>query len=704
MKTILTIIALSVLSVATTFTVKSSGGNYTSLGTCMNDSTNVHAGDTCQVFASASPQAGWTQTQNGSAGLLISATVNTGDTVTINSTVTISGRSYIDIDHFTLSAGIVGNQLTQHNLITHNSFTGAASAFRIPDSIGSTGSDNVFSFNIVSTVSVGNVVGLYLFGDRNLIDNNTLSHTDGDCMDLGGQNVVVRNNTCTTLDGTSSGQHIDFVQVIGAGTAPTLSFSLIENNTEQTCTNDGANCHFVIIRTGTGPVADTDIIRYNFAQNLDAQGPIDIGGTGDSVPNARAYNNTMAAESLLGGNGSCASTQGTGSTNVRFLNNICYNTSCPEHVTGGVCSTSAATFSPFYDFSAGGGSMPNNNGNLTFTIISGTPYSGGWAAPYSAESTYSALHSQNPLFANYPTDDSIQAGSPAHGAGVALTTVTSGCNSTTLTLADSHFFQPGWSGTQADWIRVGASTTGQISSINYSTNVVTMTGSLACTNGDSVWLYKDSNGNVKINGSANDVGAYQLAQTTVATPSFSPIAGTYTGSQSVTISTSPAGSTICYTTDGSTPTANGAGTCTHGTAYSTPISVTVAETLKAVGSKSGLTDSAVGSAAYVINYTLTVTISSSGTVTSADTDINCPGTCTFAYAAGATSVLTATPTAGFGFTGWTGAGCAGTGTCTVTMSSSQSVTATFVRTNPPPPAAPAIIMSGNITFTGGISR
>ncbi len=87
----------------------------------------------------------------------------------------------------------------------------------------------------------------------------------------------------------------------------------------------------------------------------------------------------------------------------------------------------------------------------------------------------------------------------------------------------------------------------------------------------------------------------------VATPTFSPVAGSYGPTQSVTISTSTAGATLCYTIDGTTPTADGAGTCTHGTTYSTPVSVASSLTLKAVGSKVSFTDSTVGSAAYVIN-------------------------------------------------------------------------------------------------------
>ena len=80
---------------------------------------------------------------------------------------------------------------------------------------------------------------------------------------------------------------------------------------------------------------------------------------------------------------------------------------------------------------------------------------------------------------------------------------------------------------------------------------------------------------------------------TVATPTFSPIAGSYTGLQSVTVSSTTSGSTFYYTTNGSTPT-------TGSTLYSGPVSVGSSETLKVLAVKSGFTDSAIGSAAYVI--------------------------------------------------------------------------------------------------------
>jgi Chitobiase/beta-hexosaminidase C-terminal domain len=95
-------------------------------------------------------------------------------------------------------------------------------------------------------------------------------------------------------------------------------------------------------------------------------------------------------------------------------------------------------------------------------------------------------------------------------------------------------------------------------------------------------------------------GAYEFGGTAI--PTFSPVAGAYASTQNVTISTTTGGATLCYTTDGSTPTADGAGTCTHGTTYSTPVAVASSLTLKAIGSLSGNTDSVVGAAAYNITF------------------------------------------------------------------------------------------------------
>lgn len=83
---------------------------------------------------------------------------------------------------------------------------------------------------------------------------------------------------------------------------------------------------------------------------------------------------------------------------------------------------------------------------------------------------------------------------------------------------------------------------------------------------------------------------------TVATPSFSPGGGNYTSAQTVAISTATSGATLRYTVDGSTPTASSP-------IYTAPISVPTSRTLRAIGLKSGMSNSAVASATYTIGST-----------------------------------------------------------------------------------------------------
>src|SRR5207302_977291 len=79
-----------------------------------------------------------------------------------------------------------------------------------------------------------------------------------------------------------------------------------------------------------------------------------------------------------------------------------------------------------------------------------------------------------------------------------------------------------------------------------------------------------------------------------AAPVATPAAGTYTSAQSVTLSDADSGTTIHYTVDGSTPTANSA-------TYLTPIAVGSSETVKAVAVSGLGTPSPAASFAYVIN-------------------------------------------------------------------------------------------------------
>lgn len=96
-------------------------------------------------------------------------------------------------------------------------------------------------------------------------------------------------------------------------------------------------------------------------------------------------------------------------------------------------------------------------------------------------------------------------------------------------------------------------------------------------------------------------GVGTAAGANVSAPTFSPIAGTYGTTQTVSLSTATSGASICYTTDGTIPTEL-ANVCTGGTTqtYTTGLTVSSNQTIKALGTKSGLTDSSVVSANYVI--------------------------------------------------------------------------------------------------------
>jgi hypothetical protein len=96
-------------------------------------------------------------------------------------------------------------------------------------------------------------------------------------------------------------------------------------------------------------------------------------------------------------------------------------------------------------------------------------------------------------------------------------------------------------------------------------------------------------------------GAYTIGAV-LPTPTFSLPAGIYTGTQSVAISESTAGTTIYYTTNGITPT-------TSSTVYTGPITVSSTETLQAIAAETGYINSPVDAAGYTISTGSTTYIS-----------------------------------------------------------------------------------------------
>jgi len=546
---------------ATNYTVKAGGGgNYTTIQAC---SKAAVAGDTCTVYAGS--YAGWTQTTSGSAGSPITFTVNPGDAVNITSNITVTSTSYITIGapdagggcanngrttgagganptfvvggcFVFINAGIQGpvcnsGNHTNHLHVTYNTSRGSNPAEFLHFSQGlvvpscgttyidTTSSDNYFAHNDLNwnidrptAPFCNNQITVY--GNRNLFEYNDMQGTGAQHIKEGGSNNVARfnyahdDNGNVTLGCGQSPAHIDFFFSEG-GSEPSLSFSLTENNVWKNCSNDQSNCKFSYSRayaTDSESVSDTAISRYNYIYNIDGSyaGAGYHGDGTNTTPNWHAYNNTVATESLNASSGSC----GNWDSGIAVeLNTICYN-------------TAGNGWSPFYFATAGS----FNNGDLAYdtSCTTSCTWSSGDSS-YINEATYSRLANRNLLFANYPTDGTLQAGSPANGAGVALTKVSSGCGTSSLTVGDARFFQPGWGPSDhavlGDTIRVGASTTVQITGVNYSTNTLTLANSISCSAGDSVYLYKDSSGTVRLTGSAPNVGAFGTGGSALQPPS-----------------------------------------------------------------------------------------------------------------------------------------------------------------------------------------
>lgn len=133
----------------------------------------------------------------------------------------------------------------------------------------------------------------------------------------------------------------------------------------------------------------------------------------------------------------------------------------------------------------------------------------------------------NPQFTNYSSNDfSLQSGSPALNAGTYLTSVSSSDSGTgtSLIVDDASYFQAGSPlvGVQSDCIAVSTTTSHVcVTSINYSTNTLTLANSITRSPGNPVWLYSGSNGNQVLSGSAPNIGA---------PPSTSQSAGNGSGS------------------------------------------------------------------------------------------------------------------------------------------------------------------------------
>ncbi|MDO8716099.1 MAG: hypothetical protein Q7J73_04755, partial [Dehalococcoidales bacterium] len=501
------------------------------IGKC---ASTIVAGDTCQVQTGGTYDERVTETTDGTSGSRITYQAQTGSPKPKVRGFTLSG-DYITVDGFELttsgmssdSSWTVGISANTGNTISNNYIHDTTSyCIRL---------DNA-SFPIIraNTITLcggpwtapltGGTVAI-LGGSGNpstdvLIESNTISYVS-DYLNPNGDKWVVRNNTVGPSD-PQSDWHIDFIQP-NSVTTNILSEGNLSIDNPGTGLLGEYNNHWILSEIEGN---DHLIFRHNSTCRSIGFSIVTL------ADQYYFYNNTLydnyATFSPSGNNMVAFNIDSTGNYS---LNNIFYKSTRP----------SPSGINPY---TTGAGSALTKDYDLWY--LGGDP------------SETNDVNADPQVVDGAGCNFNLQSSSPAINAGGPLTTVAAADtgSGTSLVLTDAGFFQPGWAGVEADWIAVGTvGNVAQISSIATTTNTITLSSGITRNDGDSVWLYKDSEGTRVLYESAPDIGAFEFVPDTTA-----PVrsAGLPSGSQS-------AGTTqvtVSLTTDESA-------TCKYGTTAST---------------------------------------------------------------------------------------------------------------------------------------
>ena len=200
---------------------------------------------------------------------------------------------------------------------------------------------------------------------------------------------------------------------------------------------------------------------------------------------------------------------------------------------------------------------------------------------------------------NVSSTETLQA--IAIASGYSASSVASAAYTITQPAAAPTFSPAGGTYTSAQTVTIADSTPSAI--IYYTTNGTTPTTSSTVYAGPITVSSTETLQAIATASSYSTSSVASAAYTVTpiaAAPTFSPVGGTYTSAQTVTIADSTPGAAIYYTTNGTAPT-------TSSTVYAGPITVSVTETLRAIAAAAGYAQSAVASAAYTINTNVAAT-------------------------------------------------------------------------------------------------
>ena len=547
-------------------------------------------------------------TLNG-AGCTIQNTANGSGLAnnTYSTGIWVSNGSNVTVENFTISNICQHTSATDHN--------GCSASGNLPAAIITDGSNITVQGNTIHDSAYGVYHNAGTSDTGLVISGNTIDRCNqhiaigvsSSAQAISGAKVF--GNTLTNAvnwdDGVTDTFHHNGIFVF-QGTGGAISNTLIYNNT---ISGDfGVNdTSYIFIDDNGGTITGTKVFNNLLLNGSTTNGPANGFITALGTSTGAAYNNTIFCNGV---GQSAIKASGPGADTLE--NNII--STCPVGIYVNSGSTIAGSnYNVIYDLTGGSSSMYYNGTNYS-TVAAWTAGTG-----FDANSV-----TGNPKL---NTDGTLQSGSSAIAAATNLTSLSitalnsdyagnprpsSGAwdvgayeGSGGTPTASTPTFSPvagTYTGTQT--VTISASTGGVIC---YNTTGSPATnGTTGCTTGThytvpvsvaaSETLYAVAGGTGYLDSTVGS--APYVILTGAATPTFSPVAGTYSSTQTVTISTS-SGTVICYNTTGS-PATNGTTGCTTGTHYTSPVSVSSSKTLYAVAGGTGLADSSVGSAAYTI--------------------------------------------------------------------------------------------------------
>ncbi len=338
--------------------------------------------------------------------------------------------------------------------------------------------------------------GIGAFSDHTLIDGNDISHVT-DFIALEGRFNVVRQNVLhdayeTDFPGTSNHLHIDGIESSCAASyyPNPLQYALYENNILRN--SPVGHAHFLLLQDSQACGAKNVIVRHNTVDTIGSYFMVANSG----FDNIKEYNNTVFQALHTATSEWVVTGRWNSSTGGKIINNLYADT--------------IRDYAQVYNFDTTSQPGFYASNNLAFNSSCGAGC--GWQNPIRSEPN--VVLNQNPLFVNSGSGDfNLQEESPAKDRGGPLTHVAADDpeSGVSLRVDDAGMFQDGQGGlVNPDWIAVGSvGNAAQIASIDYASNLITLSSPLSRRRGDPVHLSRDSSGRLVLWGAAPDIGAHE---------------------------------------------------------------------------------------------------------------------------------------------------------------------------------------------------